>query len=142
MLVRMLYASRSKESITPASVDAILNKCRVKNPASGISGVLCYSGDVYLQVLEGGRQAVNALYTKILQDPRHTEITILHYEEVKQRNYGSWTMGKVNLEKLNPALLLKYSEKPILDPFGVSGEVSNAFLQELISTASVNARES
>ena len=141
MLVRLLYTSRSKEPLTPAAVDALLSQCRSNNPEQGITGVLCFCGNVYMQVLEGGRAAVNELYNHIVKDPRHTDVTILNYEEVTQRRYGSWTMGRVNLEKVNPSLLLKYSEKAELDPYAVSGNVSVALVEELISTAAIAGRE-
>jgi hypothetical protein len=38
---------------------------------------------------------------------------------------------------LNPALLLKYSEAAVLDPYAVSGAVSMALFNELVATASV-----
>jgi hypothetical protein len=38
---------------------------------------------------------------------------------------------------LNPALLLKYSERPELDPYAVSGRVSLALFNELVATAAV-----
>lgn len=141
MLVRLLYTSRSKDPLTPAAVDALLAQCRSSNPVLGITGVLCFCGDVYMQVLEGGRAAVNELYNQISKDTRHTDVTILNYEEVTHRRYGSWTMGRVNLEKVNPSLLLKYSERAELDPYTVSGLVSLALVEELISTASIAGRE-
>ncbi len=141
MLVRLLYASRSVEPITAESVDSLLGQCRRNNVATGITGVLCFSDHCYLQVLEGGRQAVNHLYNQIVKDPRHSDVTILFFEEVSHRLYGSWTMGKVNLERLNPALVLKYSEKPVLDPYGVSGKASMSLLEDLVSTAAVGSRD-
>ena len=45
----------------------------------GITGVLCHGGDVFMQVLEGGRDAVNALYNKIVRDARHHDVALLHY---------------------------------------------------------------
>jgi hypothetical protein len=36
--------------------------------------------------------------------------------------------------------LLKYSERPELDPYAVSGNVSMALLQELMATASIVGR--
>jgi hypothetical protein len=36
--------------------------------------VLCYAGGIFLQVLEGGRGAVNALYNRIVADPRHRDV--------------------------------------------------------------------
>ena len=77
-----------------------------------------------LQVLEGGRGPVNDLYNTILRDPRHQQVMLLHYREISERRFTGWTMGHVKLDKMNPSLLLKYSEKAVLDPFSVSGEAS------------------
>jgi hypothetical protein len=93
-----------------------------------------------MQVLEGGRDAVNALYNKIVRDSRHRDIALLHYEEVAERKFAGWTMGQVNLTKVNPSLLLKYSDRPVLDPFAVSGQASMALLEELIATAQIVGR--
>jgi len=49
-------------------------------------------------------------------------------------------MGQVNLTKLNPSLLLKYSDRPVLDPFATSGRASMALLEELIATAQIVGR--
>jgi hypothetical protein len=46
-------------------------------------------------------------------------------------------MGQVNVARLNPALMLKYSETAELDPYAVSGTVSMALFDELVATASV-----
>ena len=140
MLVRLLYASRSAQPVTAEVIEAILAQSRAHNPALGITGILCQSGDIFMQVLEGGREAVNALYNQIARDPRHRDVVILHYEEVTERRFAGWTMGQVNLAKVNPSLLLKYSERAVLDPYAVSGRVSMALLEELIATASILGR--
>jgi Sensors of blue-light using FAD len=140
MLVRLLYASRAAEAVTHDLIEAILQSSRKHNPAFGITGVLCYGGDVYMQVLEGGRDAVNALYNKIVRDERHRDIALLHYQEVAERKFAGWTMGQVNLAKVNPSLLLKYSDRPVLDPFAASGRASMALLEELIATAQIVGR--
>lgn len=139
MLVRLLYASRA-DSVTPELIDAILARSRVTNPALGITGILCHGGDVFMQVLEGGREPVNELYNRIVRDPRHQNVTLLHYAEVAERRFSGWTMGQVNLARINPSIVLKYSERPVLDPFRVPGDVSMAMLEELIATASIVGR--
>jgi hypothetical protein len=121
-------------------IESILRQSRDHNPAEGITGTLCFGGNIFMQVLEGGRDAVNHLYNRIVRDSRHTHISVLHYEEVTERKFGGWTMGSVNLERINPSILLKYSEQPKLDPFAVSGRVSLALLDELMLTASVVGR--
>ncbi|MFN9141519.1 MAG: BLUF domain-containing protein, partial [Betaproteobacteria bacterium] len=137
MLVRLLYASRLADGAGAEVVEAIVSQSRENNPANGITGVLCYAGDVFMQVLEGGRAPVNALYNRIARDERHRQVMLLHYEEITERRFGGWTMGQVNLARINPSVLLKYLEKPELDPFSVPGCASLALLEELIATAQI-----
>ena len=140
MLVRLLYASRAASPLTPAVLDSILEASRANNPAAGITGVLCFSDDLFIQVLEGGRDEVCGLYNTIVRDNRHAHVCILSYEEIRERRFGGWTMGQVNIAKVNPTLLLKYSERAELNPFSCSGQASMALLDELIATASVVSR--
>ena len=65
---------------------------------------------------------------------------LLHYEEIDERRFAGWTMGQVNLAKVNASTLLKYLEKAELDPFVVSGRASMALLDELIATAQIVCR--
>ena len=142
MLVRLLYASHSVKTVTAATIESILEQSRKHNPKLGITGILCQSGDTFMQVLEGGRTAVNLLYNDIVRDPRHKNVVVLHYEEVEQRHFAGWTMGQVNLAKVNPSTLLKYSETTTLDPYSMSGRASMALLEELIATAQIVGRAS
>jgi len=138
MLVRLIYASRSSGPITDEVIEAVLVKSRDSNPNAGITGVLCVcQGGVFMQVLEGGREEVNLLYGKVLRDTRHTNVTLLEYAELTERRFSSWRMGRVDLSKLNAGIILKYSEKPQLDPFQIPGGVALALLEELMNTASI-----
>ena len=139
MLVRLLYASRIID-VSPSAIEAILAKSRANNTACGITGILCHGQDVFLQALEGGRSTVNELYGRIQRDPRHKEITLLHFEEIEERLFGGWTMGQVNLTKAHLATLLRFSARPKLDPCAVSSKVSLALLRELVQTAAVGMR--
>lgn len=140
MLVRLLYASRAADKVSAETIESILQQSRKHNPELGITGILCHGGNVFMQVLEGGRAEVNTLYNKIVRDKRHGDVVLLHYAEVPERRFAGWTMGQVNLAKINPSTLLKYSEKPTLDPFAVSGQASLALLEELIATAQIIGR--
>ncbi|MEX8494482.1 BLUF domain-containing protein [Sphaerotilus sp.] len=139
MLVRLLYASRT-DAVSPEMIESILAQSRAHNPALGITGILCHGGNVFMQVLEGGRDTVNALYNAIVRDGRHHDVMVLHYEEITERRFSGWTMGQVNLARTNPAIVLKYSDRPVLDPFSVSGRASLALLEDLIATASIVGR--
>ncbi len=138
MLVRLIYASRSTQPTDEKLIRSILDQSDRHNAAAGITGVLCVChGDIFMQALEGGRDEVNRLYAKLVRDPRHTDVTLLDYAEISERRFASWRMGRVDLDKLNLAIVLKYSEKPHLDPFQISGRVALALLEELMNTAAI-----
>ena len=134
MLVRLLYASRAVVPFTETTVTDILEQSRRHNPALGITGVLCYSAGHFVQVLEGGRDEVCELYNSLVGDPRHTQVRILLYEEIAKRTFGGWTMGQVEIDRVNPSLLLKYAERAELSPFTTCGHASMSLLEELIAS--------
>lgn len=140
MLVRCVYASRAASPMASSTIDAILEQSRGNNPARGITGILCHSGDIFIQVLEGGRDEVCDLFNAIVKDDRHGNVRILHYEEIRERKFSGWSMGQVDLSRVNPGLLLKYHEKAVLDPFACSGQATMALLDELVATASIISR--
>jgi hypothetical protein len=142
MLVRLLYASRAAASVDAEAVAAILKQSKDENVRVGVTGVLCFcaSSHVFMQVLEGGRKAVSRLYNRISQDPRQDEVTLLSYEEIGERSFASWSMGQVQMGRLNPALVLKYSEAALIDPYAVPGRASLALMNELADTASIAVR--
>lgn len=142
MLVRLVYASRAVDDVSQEQLLKILSQSKANNPESGITGVLCSSGPVFLQCLEGGRMQINALYNRIAADPRHSDVVILSYQEISERDFANWSMGVVNLEQVNVSLLLKYSETATLDPYRVSGTASMALLHELMARASIMGQTS
>ena len=139
MLVRLLYASRSTGEIDESLVASILELSRKQNQENGITGILStYSqGNLFLQLLEGGRAAVNRLYGSIARDTRHRDVTLLDYAEITERRFASWRMGSVNLNRINLGSILRFSETSALDPFSMSGKATLALIEELTSTAAI-----
>jgi hypothetical protein len=137
MLVRCLYASRPLQPLTGPFLQGILEQSRKNNPELGITGLLCVSEDLFIQVIEGGRDDVCDLFNAIVRDDRHQQVRLLIYEEISERQFGNWTMGQVNIGKLNPAMLLKYFKRARLDPFEASGKATLALLSDLIATGGI-----
>ena len=140
MLVRCLYASRAVEPMAPHALDRILDKSRKNNLVRGITGLLCYSNGTFVQVLEGGREAVSTLLGTLHTDNRHTGLQLLLFEEIDERHFGNWSMGKVNVDSINSGVLLKYSDKAELDPFTGAGRSTMALLIELAAAGSIANR--
>jgi len=140
MLVRCLYASRAAESLTAEALEEILDQSNRNNPLLGITGLLFVTNGIFVQVLEGGRDEVCDLYNAIVRDPRHSNVRLLAYEEISERRFGNWTMGQVSAESLNPAILLKYSERVELNPFNAPGKATMALLEELLAMGRIVSR--
>lgn len=140
MLVRCLYASRPSASCDVRALDRILQQARKNNPAMGLTGLLCVSTNLFVQVLEGGRNEVCEIYNAIVRDDRHEQVRLLTFEEISERRFGNWTMGQINIDRLNPSLLLKYFRRAELDPFECSGHATLALLEELVATAAISPR--
>ncbi len=137
MLIRCLYASRAVNATGKDARQAILAQSRRNNPERGITGLLCYGQDVFIQVLEGGRDEVCALYNDIVKDERHTQVRMLVYGEISERLFGNWKMGEIDLTRINQSVLLKYHERPELDPFTCSGHATLALINELVATGAI-----
>ncbi len=140
MLVQCLYASRLVSTQAEGQIDSILEQSRRNNPRMGVTGILCFTNDVFIQVLEGGRDEVSELYNRIVGDERHRDVRLLVYEEISERRFSNWTMGQVDISKVNPGLLLKYSKKATLDPFSCSGRATMSLIHELLDSAAIVGR--
>lgn len=70
----------------------ILLDARRCNARDGITGALVCRQDVYLQLLEGPKDAVEATFNRITQDDRHTDIVLHVNGQIFQRMFGAWDM--------------------------------------------------
>ena len=140
MLVRCLYASRPAKPITSALCDEILKQSRANNPRRGITGLLCFTSDVFVQVIEGGRDDVSKLFNAIIHDDRNKDVCLLVFEEISERHFGNWSMGQVKLEGINPSVVLKYYEKAEFDPFNAPSHATMSILMELVASGAIVSR--
>jgi hypothetical protein len=130
MLIRLIYASRAK-NLGPMDVKSILSSSQKNNAYIGVTGALSISNGIFLQCLEGEREAVNALYHRILLDPRHTDPAILDFQEIHKRDFTGWKMGLAMSIPDNQHLFLKYSPGAAFDPYSMSLLSLREFFSEL-----------
>jgi hypothetical protein len=143
MLVRLLYASRATDGIDEVMMRSILEHSELHNAEHGITGILCTAPEhgIFLQVIEGSRHAVNTLYANLVRDGRHRDVALLQYGEIQERRFASWRMGSVDLKRINRSTILRFSERPELDPFSMTGAGAMALLEELADTAAIVSRD-
>ncbi|MBA4008995.1 MAG: blue light sensor protein [Erythrobacter sp.] len=70
----------------------ILSAARRNNPRDGITGALVCRQDLYLQLIEGPAEAIDALYARICEDDRHANVELLLSEDMGERLFPNWAM--------------------------------------------------
>lgn len=88
---RLIYRSQPF-GFDSAMLAGILSAARRNNPREGITGALICRHDVYLQLIEGPADAIDALYARILADDRHTNVEVLLSEDMGERMFPAWAM--------------------------------------------------
>lgn len=90
---RIIYSSQAVHDLGPDELVDLLRVSRQHNERAGVSGLLLYCSQSFLQVLEGDAAALDATYARIHTDPRHTNLRLLMDTEVATRLFADWSMG-------------------------------------------------
>jgi len=90
---QLLYVSNTAQPVSVGDLDDILTASRRNNAQLGITGLLLFIDDGFLQVLEGEESAVREVYARVANDPRHSNTTVMLDREVPVRAFPEWSMG-------------------------------------------------
>ena len=83
-LYSLLYRSSSTRCVTPSDVNQIFVASSIRNTRDGVTGLLLYGAPaphahgLFVQWIEGPPDAVRRLWQRLQQDPRHTDLEVLH----------------------------------------------------------------
>jgi Sensors of blue-light using FAD len=121
---RIIYASQASFDFSPDELVALLEQARAANDSAGLSGMLLYSNQSFLQVLEGAEEALASTYARIRADDRHRNLRLLTEAEVDAPLFPDWTMGFEHVEDEDLAEELTgftpATEYPLVNPDLVS----------------------
>lgn len=107
-LEQLVYISRSSIPLTsPLDVADILEVSSRNNGAYRITGALTYSGDQFVQLLEGPADALDWLVERLRYDPRHREFDILDRMAVRERAFPEWSMLFPTLTPISQAMMAR-----------------------------------
>ncbi|NMO92289.1 BLUF domain-containing protein [Actinomycetospora sp. TBRC 11914] len=95
---QLLYSSHSRipRPDRPTVLAEIFSTARSHNKGAEITGALLITDHYFVQVLEGVQDAVEGLYARIGEDPRHEQLTILETRTVDARVFPHWSMAQVS----------------------------------------------
>ncbi len=93
MLSQLVYVSNRQKSCTQQEIDDILDACKRNNPAMEVTGVLLYSDNKFIQLVEGDTQKILRLYDTIKKDERHENCVMISCTPTEEKTFPSWHMG-------------------------------------------------
>ena len=100
MVKQLIYKSQSETTISQDSVEDILLYARRFNKERGITGLLLFSENVFLQFIEGTPEDIDLVYQRICHDDRHTDIRLLYTGYADMRTYPDWQMMAYSKEQI------------------------------------------
>lgn len=89
----LIYVSRAIPAISDADIHDILSVSRARNEELGVTGLLLFANHGFIQVLEGTKDAVEAVFGSIERDRRHQAVNALVRETIARRSFPTWSMG-------------------------------------------------
>ena len=104
-LRRIAYTSKAKEPFSKRNLLDLMHESRAYNTLDDISGVLIHRQHHFLQIIEGEPEAINDLLSRLLLDPRHSELKIIHNCAADSRLFPNWAMGCADFDDPNLSLI-------------------------------------
>lgn len=92
MLCRLVYVSTLRPHVTPDDLSTLVRHAAEANRKNGITGILAVESARVCQILEGPTEAIEALFTSIRRDERHSRVSELSLSEITAPHFESWGM--------------------------------------------------
>lgn len=92
-MYHLVYTSHAKKPFSEPELLDLLRQSRDRNKVLNVSGILLYVQGKFMQVLEGKKAFVDTIYASILNDPRHTRVTMILEGDSPKRIFKGWSMG-------------------------------------------------
>lgn len=92
-MFELVYQSLAKPGIKATDIANILYTSRRFNTANNITGCLLFHNHEFIQILEGDKHIVQALFATIQKDARHSNVMLLEQNEKEERMFPTWNMA-------------------------------------------------
>jgi hypothetical protein len=92
-MYELIYRSVARPGIGPNDISNILNTSRSFNALHNITGCLLFHNGEFIQILEGNKLTVQALFSHIQNDNRHSNVILLEEDEKEERMFPLWSMA-------------------------------------------------
>lgn len=98
VLYQLSYFSKECGDFDKTSLDMLRDQASAFNELSEITGLLMYKNGYFVQIIEGSKEELNKLYTKIENDERHNIIRSKVLKKIKKRSFIDWSMKVIETD--------------------------------------------
>jgi len=92
------YVSSVNPNLTEEDIQEVLKYTRSWNNDHGITGILLYSEGNFFQVLEGEKELLKSLLSRIVKDERHNSVMVIFQKEVSQTKFNDYQSDFISLD--------------------------------------------
>lgn len=89
----VIYISTARPDLSMQDFSDIIAASQRKNATVGITGILCFNGTNFMQLLEGERELVNDRLLFIGSDKRHNGMVTVKRRSINKREFPDWGMA-------------------------------------------------
>jgi hypothetical protein len=137
-LHRLIYISRPVIS-GAEDINAILETSRRNNNRFALTGVLLFTHEWFVQIIEGGCQTLTERFIAIGTDTRHQDVHLRSFCRIPDRAFDDWNMGYVSHSKADLERLRRFYSTHSFDPSTMDSDSLLAFALASSSQTSVHA---
>lgn len=126
-MYRLIYFSRATDATLSrlgAALHEILDVAIQHNSGVDVTGALLACGGWFVQALEGPRQNVGEVYSRISSDRRHEALQVIRAAPVAARKFSKWSMCGRELSPSDNAIVQVLETKNGFDPAHLSEQSS------------------
>ncbi len=86
-IFQLIYFSERPPESTISVIELICEDAFERNRSEGVTGLLVYNHTMFLQFIEGSKQAVTRCYERIARDPRHHSPMVIWEHFADERTF-------------------------------------------------------
>lgn len=131
MFASWLYVSVSRLLPDEAmqEVERIVAISRPRNRDLDVTGALLFTGERFVQLLEGPAESIAALQQSIFRDTRHEQVTTIRGDDVDDRQFMGWSLAYSGPSRLVSKVVSDGIAESLKDP-RTGGEILTNLLHK------------
>ncbi|MEM5564003.1 BLUF domain-containing protein [Psychroserpens sp. AS72] len=128
MLKTICYKSKVKSTLDIMDFETLFFETQTKNDSHNIKGVLVKQENTFFQIIEGESIILDALYLKIKNDFRHTNIIEILNTPISQLSFEGFDTGYVVIDHVDAL----YGLQTYIDSLKQNNVENSALFLEII----------